>query len=110
MKKLIYTLLITFISVSAYSQSEAIYTFNLFNQLNFNPAYAGSKEVLDVGLIYRNQWWSGIDGAPKNLNLYGHMPFCQAYQRHRPQYFERQNRLGQSLVRGSGLCLPHSLQ
>jgi len=77
MKKLIYTLLITFISVSAYSQSEAIYTFNLFNQLNFNPAYAGSKEVLDVGLIYRNQWWSGIDGAPKNLNLYGHMPFAK---------------------------------
>ena len=51
--------------------------FNLFNQLNFNPAYAGSKEVLDAGLIYRNQWWSGIDGSPKNINLYGHMPFAK---------------------------------
>ncbi len=77
MKKLLYTLLITFVTASAWAQSEAIYTFNLFNQLNFNPAYAGSKEVLDAGLIYRNQWWSGIDGSPKNINLYGHMPFAK---------------------------------
>ncbi|MBK8564902.1 MAG: type IX secretion system membrane protein PorP/SprF [Saprospiraceae bacterium] len=77
MKKLIYTFFITFISVSAWSQSEAIYTFNLFNQLNFNPAYAGSKDVLDAGLIYRNQWYSGIDGTPKNINLYGHMPIAK---------------------------------
>ncbi|MEO1258393.1 MAG: type IX secretion system membrane protein PorP/SprF [Bacteroidota bacterium] len=76
MKKLIYTLLITFIAVSGWSQSEDIFTFNLFNQLNFNPAYAGSKEVLDAGAIYRNQWWSGVDGAPRDLNLWGHMPFA----------------------------------
>jgi type IX secretion system PorP/SprF family membrane protein len=77
MKKLIYTFLITTITVSAWAQSEAIYTFNLFNQLNFNPAYAGSKEVLDAGLIYRNQWYSGIDGSPKNINAYGHMPIAK---------------------------------
>lgn len=77
MKKLLYTFLITFVTVSAWAQSEAIYTFNLFNQLNFNPAYAGSKDVLDAGLIYRNQWWSGVDGSPKNINLYGHMPFAK---------------------------------
>jgi type IX secretion system PorP/SprF family membrane protein len=77
MKKLIYSFFITCFTVSAWAQSEAIYTFNLFNQLNFNPAYAGSKGVLDAGLIYRNQWWSGIDGSPKNINLYGHMPFAK---------------------------------
>lgn len=77
MKKLTYTLLITFITVSAWSQSEQIFTFNLFNQLNFNPAVAGSKEVLDAGVIYRNQWWSGIEGAPRTANLYAHMPFAK---------------------------------
>ena len=77
MKKLTYTLLITFITVSAWSQSEDIFTFNLFNQLNFNPAYAGSKEVLDAGAIYRNQWWSGVEGAPRDINLWGHMPFAK---------------------------------
>ncbi len=87
MKKLTYTLLITFITVSGWSQSEDIFTFNLFNQLNFNPAYAGSKEVLDAGAIYRNQWWSGVDGAPRDINLWGHMPFAQ-----------RRNGLGLNLV------------
>ncbi|HHM21516.1 MAG TPA: type IX secretion system membrane protein PorP/SprF [Bacteroidetes bacterium] len=76
MKKLIYTLLITFTAVSGWSQSEDIFTFNLFNQLNFNPAYAGAKEVLDAGAIYRNQWWSGVEGAPRDINLWGHMPFA----------------------------------
>ncbi len=76
MKKLTYTLLIIFISVAGWSQSEDIFTFNLFNQLNFNPAYAGSKEVLDAGAIYRDQWWSGIEGSPKDINVWGHMPFA----------------------------------
>lgn len=76
MKKLIYTLLITFMATASWSQSEDIFTFNLFNQLNFNPATAGHKEVLDAGAIYRNQWWSGIDGAPKTVNVWGHMPFA----------------------------------
>jgi type IX secretion system PorP/SprF family membrane protein len=87
MKKLTYTLLITFITVSGWSQSEDIFTFNLFNQLNFNPAYAGSKEVLDAGAIYRNQWWSGVDGAPRDINLWGHMPFAK-----------RKNGLGLNLI------------
>jgi type IX secretion system PorP/SprF family membrane protein len=77
MKKLTYTLLITFFSVSAWSQSEQLFTHYMFNQLHFNPAYAGSKEVLDVGAIYRNQWWSGIDGSPKSVNVYGHIPFAK---------------------------------
>ena len=76
MKKITYTILITFFAISAWSQSEQLFTHYMFNQLNFNPAYAGSKEVLDAGLIYRNQWWSGIEGAPKSFNLYGHMPFA----------------------------------
>ncbi len=76
MKKLTYTLLIIFISVAGWSQSEDIFTFNLFNQLNFNPAYAGSKEVLDAGAIYRDQWWSGIEGSPKDINAWGHIPFA----------------------------------
>ena len=77
MKKIIYTLLITFLSVAGWSQSEDIFTFNLFNQLNFNPAAAGHKEVLDAGAIYRNQWWSGIPGSPTTINVWGHMPFMK---------------------------------
>ncbi|MEZ4959550.1 MAG: type IX secretion system membrane protein PorP/SprF [Saprospiraceae bacterium] len=77
MKKLTYTLLITFISLSGWSQSEQLFTHYMFNRLNYNPAYAGSKEVLDAVAIYRNQWWSGIDGSPKTVNVNAHMPFAR---------------------------------
>lgn len=77
MKKLLYTAILACTVIAARSQSEQIFTFNMFNQMNFNPAVAGSKEVLDAGAIYRNQWWSGIDGSPKNVNVYGHMPFAK---------------------------------
>lgn len=76
MKKLFYTLFLTWCSLTAWSQSEQLFTHYMFNRLNFNPAYAGSKDVLDVGAIYRNQWWSGIDGAPRTLNVYAHTPFA----------------------------------
>ncbi|GAB4247544.1 MAG: type IX secretion system membrane protein PorP/SprF [Saprospiraceae bacterium] len=76
MKKLFYTLLVVMIAATAWGQSEQLFTHYMFNRLNFNPAYAGSKDVLDAGAIYRNQWWSGIEGAPRTLNVYAHMPFA----------------------------------
>ncbi|MEY3051288.1 MAG: hypothetical protein RLY31_1073 [Bacteroidota bacterium] len=62
---------------SLVAQSDPMFTFNLFNQLQTNPAVAGSAEVLDAGAIYRNQWWSGIDGAPRTTNLFVHHPFAR---------------------------------
>jgi type IX secretion system PorP/SprF family membrane protein len=39
-----------------------------------NPAYAGSKGTLSIGLLGRTQW-VGIDGAPKTFTLSAHAPF-----------------------------------
>ena len=110
MKKFTYTLLITFITLSAWGQSEQLFTFYMFNQLNFNPAYAGSKEVLDAGAIYRNQWWSGVDGSPKNLNVFAHMPFAGRRNgfglpepRGDPEQPRRDLGVGQALLVGIGL-------
>jgi type IX secretion system PorP/SprF family membrane protein len=38
-----------------------------------NPAYAGSKEHLSFGLLYRKQWVD-IEGAPSTFSLAGSMP------------------------------------
>jgi len=38
-----------------------------------NPAYAGSKDHLSGGLLYRDQW-VGMDGAPKTFSLAGSSP------------------------------------
>jgi type IX secretion system PorP/SprF family membrane protein len=39
-----------------------------------NPAYAGSKGTLSIGVLGRTQW-VGIDGAPKTFTLAAHAPF-----------------------------------
>lgn len=49
--------------VAGFSQNYPHYTMFMFNKLIYNPAYAGSRDVLSVNASYRDQW-TGIDGAP----------------------------------------------
>ena len=50
------------------AQQDPSYSMYMFNGLFINPAYAGSKEVLNVMGIFRDQW-VGVDGAPKTVNV-----------------------------------------
>lgn len=54
--------------LGAWSQQDAQYTQYMFTQLSLNPAYAGTREVMDAALLFRNQWTS-MPGAPRNLNF-----------------------------------------
>ncbi len=45
----------------------------MFNGLVLNPAYAGHKGALDLGLLHRNQWL-GFNGAPKTFTFAAHAP------------------------------------
>jgi type IX secretion system PorP/SprF family membrane protein len=45
----------------------------MYNMNVINPAYAGSRENLSFGMLYRTQW-VGIDGAPKTGTFFGHLP------------------------------------
>ena len=58
-------LLISFLvaSVFGFSQQLTGYSNFLMNNYYFNPAIAGSKNVHEANLSYRNQW-VGFDGAP----------------------------------------------
>ena len=75
MKKIIISLSMLLYTVGLWAQSESLFTHFMWNRLNYNPAYAGAKEVLDAAAIYRNQWWSGVEGHPKTLNVFAHSPF-----------------------------------
>lgn len=57
---------------SADAQQDLQYTQFMFNKLNFNPAYAGSKGAWCLSGIYRKQWF-GIERAPETatLNVHG---------------------------------------
>ena len=53
-------MLVGFVS---YSQQDAQYTQYMYNTINVNPAYAGSRGVMSIFGLHRTQW-VGLDGAP----------------------------------------------
>lgn len=50
----------------------------MFNTISFNPAYAGSREIMVINLLNRNQW-VGIDGAPETqtFSVHSSIPFTK---------------------------------
>jgi type IX secretion system PorP/SprF family membrane protein len=51
------------IGLVGYSQQDAQYTQYMYNTINVNPAYAGSRGVLSIFGLHRTQW-VGLEGAP----------------------------------------------
>ena len=51
-----------------YAQQDPHYTQYMYNQNILNPAYAGSRGDLSIGLLGRTQW-VGINGAPDTQTL-----------------------------------------
>jgi type IX secretion system PorP/SprF family membrane protein len=74
MNKLYTTLLLVFLSLlDTQAQQDPHYTQYMYNMNVINPAYAGSKENLSFGLLYRKQWVE-IEDAPSTFSLSGSMP------------------------------------
>jgi type IX secretion system PorP/SprF family membrane protein len=61
------------ISFSAWAQQDAMYSQYMFNMMAVNPAYAGSRDVMNFTCMKRWQW-VGIEGAPKTLTFTADMP------------------------------------
>lgn len=66
MKHSYFTLIILILlgTFSSNAQQDPQYTQYMYNTQVVNPAYAGSREALSFGLLYRTQW-VGFEGAPK---------------------------------------------
>lgn len=74
MKKLYFTAFLAFLALTdSYAQQDPHYTQYMYNMNVINPAYAGSKESLSFGLLYRKQWVD-IEDAPTTFSLSGSMP------------------------------------
>jgi type IX secretion system PorP/SprF family membrane protein len=48
---------------TGFAQQDAQFTQYMYNTININPAYAGSRGVMSVFGLHRTQW-VGLDGAP----------------------------------------------
>lgn len=59
------------------AQQYSEYTQYMFNPVVFNPAYTGSKGLISMRAIYRNQW-TGLNGAPQTINFGIHSPFRES--------------------------------
>ena len=57
----------------AFAQQDPQYTQYMYNMNVVNPAYAGSKESLSLGLLYRDQY-TDIDGGPQTFTFTAHTP------------------------------------
>jgi len=64
MKNIFTIFILTLAACTLYGQQIEHYTQFMYSKLRFNPAYAGSNNVLNATAIYRNQWL-GFNGAPK---------------------------------------------
>ena len=63
MKTRILLFALMFTGMVNYAQQDAQFTQYMYNTININPAYAGSRGALSMFALYRTQW-VGFDGAP----------------------------------------------
>jgi type IX secretion system PorP/SprF family membrane protein len=63
MKKTILRFVLLLATIASYGQQDAQYTQYMYNTINVNPAYAGSRGVMSIFGLHRSQW-VGLDGAP----------------------------------------------
>lgn len=74
MKKIYLTVLVALMGLlEVQAQQDPHYTQYMYNMSVVNPAYAGSKDALSMGLLYRKQWVE-IEDAPSTGTFFGHSP------------------------------------
>ena len=63
-----------FTAIVSFAQQDAQYTQYMYNTINVNPAYAGSRGALSFFALHRTQW-VGLDGAPISNTISVNTPF-----------------------------------
>lgn len=58
-------------SIAGFSQQDPQFSFNMFNQLTYNPGFAGNNDAICVSSIHRQQW-IGFDGRPQTTVFNAH--------------------------------------
>lgn len=74
MKTKLFSIVMMFTVIAGYAQQDAQYTQYMYNTINVNPAYAGSRGALSLFALHRTQW-VGLDGAPVTNSFSVNTPF-----------------------------------
>ncbi|MFD1602258.1 type IX secretion system membrane protein PorP/SprF [Flavobacterium artemisiae] len=68
MRAKLFFFVILLVTITGQAQQDAQYTQYMYNTININPAYAGSRGALSIFGLYRTQW-VGLDGAPETSSF-----------------------------------------
>ncbi|MTH15332.1 type IX secretion system membrane protein PorP/SprF [Flavobacterium sp. LC2016-01] len=68
MRTKLFYFVILFVTIAGHAQQDSQYTQYMYNTININPAYAGSRGALSIFGLYRTQW-VGLDGAPETSSF-----------------------------------------
>lgn len=71
---ILYFVLLT--SLAGFCQQDSQFTQYMYNTININPAYAGSRGSLSFFGLHRSQWM-GIDGAPETNSFSVNAPILE---------------------------------
>lgn len=72
-KTLLASVLTLFMLGPVFAQQQAQFTQYMDNMLYYNPAYAGSQDVMSFSALHRQQW-VGFEGAPMSTTFNMHTP------------------------------------
>lgn len=72
-KQYIAVVILILLGLEAKAQQDPHCTQYMYNMNVINPAYAGSKENIALGLLYRQQWVN-VEGAPETATFSIHSP------------------------------------
>ncbi|WP_348825102.1 PorP/SprF family type IX secretion system membrane protein [Flavobacterium aestuarii] len=74
MKTKLFSIVMMLTAIGSFAQQDAQYTQYMYNTINVNPAYAGSRGALSFFALHRTQW-VGLDGAPITNTISVNTPF-----------------------------------
>jgi type IX secretion system PorP/SprF family membrane protein len=77
MKTKIFSFVLMFTAIVSFAQQDAQFTQYMYNTININPAYAGSRGALSIFALHRTQW-VGLDGAPVTNTVSLNTPFYES--------------------------------
>ncbi|MHC0447613.1 PorP/SprF family type IX secretion system membrane protein [Flavobacterium sp. 3-218] len=75
MRKLVFVFI--FFSIAGFAQQDSQFTQYMYNTININPAYAGSRGALSIFGLYRTQW-VGLEGAPETSSFSVNTPLSNS--------------------------------
>lgn len=70
--KLLSVFVFILFSIVGFSQQDPQFSFNMFNQLTYNPGFAGNNDAICVSSIHRQQWVGFGEGRPQTTVLNAH--------------------------------------